>query len=85
VLFGFAGRKGSSIGTTKRREFCQVGSATEHPCLHRAVVGLGAWSPPRHTPKKVRRSPIGSESDCEFAGSVAGAEHQAHTIVTRGA
>jgi hypothetical protein len=29
------------IETTKRHEFCQVGSATEHPCLHRAVVEIG--------------------------------------------
>jgi hypothetical protein len=29
------------IGTTKRREVCQVGSATEHPCLHRAMVEIG--------------------------------------------
>jgi hypothetical protein len=27
--------------TTKRREACQVGSETEHPCPHRASVEIG--------------------------------------------
>jgi hypothetical protein len=28
------------IGTTKRRETCQVGSETENPCPNRAVVEI---------------------------------------------
>ncbi len=33
-------RKVLLIATTKRRETCQVGSATDHPCPHRAVVEI---------------------------------------------